>query len=161
MEEMDTPRNDVNTSAELDDEIRSTDIVFECPFCSHGLVIDYKGAGLHVTCPECGNEVLAPIPEGMRISDLDLQPGELLRQLFAARRQLLNAERKIAEQEVALAEFASMQASIAEEQAACAQKKAMVEDCLNNLRALLSAEDETITSIRSILNITPDQPADI
>ena len=33
-----------------------------------------------------------PIPDGMKISDLDLDSGELLKQLFATRRLLQRAE---------------------------------------------------------------------
>ena len=67
-------------------EIRDTDIAFECPHCGKNLVIDYRGAGLQIACPGCGERVLVPIPDGMRLNDLDLDPGEILKQLFATRR---------------------------------------------------------------------------
>ena len=38
-----------------------------------------------------------PIPDGMNISDLDLEPGEILKQLFATRRNLQKAEAQAAE----------------------------------------------------------------
>lgn len=107
MESHENPENASATTPDEDD-IRSTDIVFDCPVCGHTLVIDYKGAGLHVPCPDCGNTVQAPIPEGMRISDLDLEPGELLRQLFATRRMLLKAESKIAEQEAQIRQLTDL-----------------------------------------------------
>lgn len=72
-------------------EIRDTDIVFDCPHCGHNLAIDYRGAGLQIACVNCGESVLVPIPDGMKIDDLDLEPGEILKQLFAARRQLQKA----------------------------------------------------------------------
>lgn len=75
-----------------DVQIRDTDIVFDCPHCGHNLCIDYRGAGLEITCSECGEPVLVPIPDGMKISDLDLDSGELLKQLFATRRLLQRAE---------------------------------------------------------------------
>jgi len=75
-------------------EIRDTDIVFDCPHCGHNLAIDYRGAGLQIDCVNCGESVLVPIPEGMNISDLDLDPGEILKQLFATRRNLRKAEQK-------------------------------------------------------------------
>ena len=76
-------------------EIRDTDIVFDCPHCGKNLVIDYRGAGLQINCSECGEPVLVPIPEGMELNDLDLDPGEILKQLFATRRNFQKAELKI------------------------------------------------------------------
>ena len=76
-------------------EIRDTDIVFDCPHCGKSLVIDYRGAGLQINCSECGESVLVPIPDGMELNDLDLDPGEILKQLFATRRNYQKAEMKI------------------------------------------------------------------
>ena len=76
-------------------EIRDTDIVFDCPHCGKKLVIDYRGAGLQINCSECGEPVLVPIPDGMELNDLDLDPGEILKQLFATRRNYQKAEMKI------------------------------------------------------------------
>ena len=78
-----------------DAEIRDTDIVFDCPHCGKNLVIDYRGAGLQINCSECGEPVLVPIPDGMELHDLDLDPGEILKQLFATRRNYQKAELKI------------------------------------------------------------------
>ncbi|MBO7654032.1 MAG: hypothetical protein J6U40_03840 [Kiritimatiellae bacterium] len=91
----------VSLTAETEDdvEIRPTDIVFDCPHCGHNLCIDYRGAGLQTNCVECGAAVLVPIPDGMKIDDLDLNPGELLTQLFQTRRMLQEARDKIAEME--------------------------------------------------------------
>ncbi len=85
-----------------DDDIRPTDIVFDCPHCGHNLAIDYRGAGLQINCVACGQPVLVPIPEGMKIDDLDLSAGELLTQLFQTRRMLLKSEQRIAELEETL-----------------------------------------------------------
>ena len=76
-------------------EIRDTDIVFDCPHCGKNLVIDYRGAGLQINCSECGETVLVPIPDGMELHDLDLDPGEILKQLFATRRNYQKAELQI------------------------------------------------------------------
>ena len=78
--------------AETSAEIRDTDIVFDCPHCGKNLVIDYRGAGLEINCSECGASVLVPIPDGMQLGDLDLEPGEILKQLFATRRNYQKAE---------------------------------------------------------------------
>ena len=76
-------------------EIRDTDIVFDCPHCGHNLAIDYRGAGLQIECVNCGESVLVPIPDGMKIDDLDIEPGEILKQLFATRRNLQRAEKRV------------------------------------------------------------------
>ena len=76
-------------------EIRDTDIVFDCPHCGKNLVIDYRGAGLQINCSECGEPVLVPIPDGMELGDLDLDPGEILKQLFATRRNYQKAEAQV------------------------------------------------------------------
>jgi predicted RNA-binding Zn-ribbon protein involved in translation (DUF1610 family) len=90
-EEMEVP----GTQSADDAEIRDTDIVFDCPHCGKNLVIDYRGAGLQINCSECGEPVLVPIADGMELTDLDLDPGEILKQLFATRRNYQKAELKI------------------------------------------------------------------
>jgi len=87
-EEIDVPVRDNDAGAEIGD----TDIVFDCPHCGKNLVIDYRGAGLQINCSECGESVLVPIPEGMELNDLDLDPGEILKQLFATRKNYQKAE---------------------------------------------------------------------
>ena len=86
-----------------DAQINDTDIVFDCPHCGHNLCIDYRGAGLQITCSECGEAVLVPIPDGMKIDDLDQDPGEILKQLFATRRNLQRAEARAEALEARLA----------------------------------------------------------
>ena len=85
-----TVREDVDEA-----EIRYTDIVFDCPHCGKNLVIDYRGAGLQINCSACGKTVLVPIPDGMELHDLDLDPGEILKQLFATRSNYQKAELRI------------------------------------------------------------------
>ena len=81
--------------AEEENEIRDTDIVFDCPKCGKNLVIDYRGAGLQIQCSDCGTQVLVPIPDGMELNDLDLDAGEVLKQLFATRKNYQKAELEI------------------------------------------------------------------
>ena len=93
---------DQNVPESEGDEIRATDIVFDCPQCGHNLAIDYRGAGLQITCVECGSPVQVPIPDGMKIDDLDLSTGELLSQLFQTRRMLQKSEQHVVELEETL-----------------------------------------------------------
>ena len=90
-EEIDVPVRENTEEA----EIRDTDIVLDCPHCGKNLVIDYRGAGHQINCSECGQSVLVPIPDGMELADLDLDSGEILKQLFATRRNYQKAELKI------------------------------------------------------------------
>ncbi len=76
-------------------DILDTDIEFDCPSCGKNHVIDYRGAGLPINCSECGKEILVPIPEGMELTDLDLDVGEALKQLFATRRNYQRAELQV------------------------------------------------------------------
>lgn len=101
-EEADIKVSDAAAAGEGGDEIKPTDIVFDCPHCGHNLAIDYRGAGLQINCVECNHPVLVPIPEGMKIDDLDLSPGELLTQLFQTRRMMQKSEQRIAELEEAI-----------------------------------------------------------
>jgi len=79
------------------EEIRSTDILFDCPFCGSSLAIDYRGAGLQINCTQCGSLVQVPIPSGMDVSDLDLSAGELLVQLFQTRSMMIKRDLQITE----------------------------------------------------------------
>ena len=87
---------------ELDDqgeEIRTTDILFDCPHCGKSLVIDYRGAGLITQCTECAESITVPIPEGMELSDLDQTPEEKQIQIIHLRRALEQADTRIMELE--------------------------------------------------------------
>ena len=95
-ERQESEEAEVSIRAEVDEaDIRDTDIVFDCPHCGKNLVIDYRGAGLQINCTQCGERVLVPIPEGMELHDLDLDPGEILKQLFATRSNYQKAELEI------------------------------------------------------------------
>lgn len=48
-----------------------SDILFECRQCGKSLVIDCRGAGLNIQCPQCENELEVPIPDGFDLSQLD------------------------------------------------------------------------------------------
>ncbi|NLF23951.1 MAG: hypothetical protein GX590_12420 [Lentisphaerae bacterium] len=77
-----------------DGEINDNDIVFDCPNCGHGLVINYRGAGLIINCAECNQPVQVPIPDGMELADLDQEPEELQNQIRNLRRALYKAEER-------------------------------------------------------------------
>ena len=76
-------------------EIKDTDIVFDCPHCGKSLAIDYRGAGLSIPCSDCGNTVEVPIPEGMQISDIDSSEEEQEIRILNLRRSLSAADFRI------------------------------------------------------------------
>ncbi len=77
------------------DEIKATDIVFDCPFCSKSLAIDYRGAGLTIPCTDCGKLVEVPIPEGMELQDFDKTSEEQEISIIHLRKALSTAEARI------------------------------------------------------------------
>ena len=77
------------------EEIRETDIVFDCPHCGKSLAIDYRGAGLTIPCSDCGNNVQVPIPDGMEITDFDSTEEEQEIRILHLRRALSSAELNI------------------------------------------------------------------
>ena len=100
-----TDMNGVEISESQAADIRDTDIVFDCPHCGSNLAIDYRGAGLQINCSQCGKSVLVPIPDGMQLTDLDLNPGDILKQLFATRRNYQKAELEIQSLKTRLAQI--------------------------------------------------------
>ena len=148
-EEMDDPEQSGTV-------IQDTDIVFDCPHCGHNLAIDYRGAGLQINCVNCGETVLVPIPDGMEIDDLDIEPGEILKQLFATRRNLHKAElrgddlvERLAEaterRERVEARFAALQMQLNEMKQLCLQQEtvnAKLAAMIERLAADAPAEEE-------------------
>ncbi|MCA1809371.1 MAG: hypothetical protein ABR497_11185 [Kiritimatiellia bacterium] len=52
-------------------DISENDILFECGNCGKSLVIDRRGAGLTINCPDCDTELQVPIPEGVDLDEID------------------------------------------------------------------------------------------
>lgn len=46
---------------EKSDDVRATDIVFNCPHCEHSLAIDRDCAGITLPCPECRHDIIVPL----------------------------------------------------------------------------------------------------
>ena len=80
-------------------EVRETDVVFDCPFCSKSLAMDVRGAGLVIACPDCGGQVQVPIPEGLDIADLDAVNGDEEVRIIHLRELLLSAQVRVRELE--------------------------------------------------------------
>ena len=132
---------------EVGTEIRDTDIVFDCPHCGHNLAIDYRGAGLQISCVNCGESVLVPIPDGMKIDDLDIEPGEILKQLFATRRNLQRTERRVEDLQ---AELAKMRVRRDELQALLEFSKVQIAELKNLMRKQVEQQETTFTLVERL-----------
>ena len=80
-------------------EVRETDVVFDCPFCGKSLAIDVRGAGLIIACPDCGEQVQVPIPEGLDIADFNVGNGDEEVRIIHLRELLLSAQVRVRELE--------------------------------------------------------------
>ena len=76
-------------------EIRDSDIVFVCPFCSKSLAIDCRGAGLTISCPDCNNKIEIPIPEGMEVTDIDSSDADKAVRLIHLREVISDSQQRI------------------------------------------------------------------
>ena len=111
-------------------------------------------AGLQINCVNCGESLLVPIPDGMKINDLDLEPGEILKQLFATRRNLQKTELRAAMLEERLAEqtgyresvearLAALRMQVEEMRQYCLQQQTANGKLLALIDVLAGASDES------------------
>lgn len=89
----------MNKDAVDPNEIRDSDIVFNCPYCDKSLAIDCRGAGLTITCPDCSNKIQIPIPEGMDLTDIDSSDQEKEIRMIHMREILRTSQNRILELE--------------------------------------------------------------
>ena len=149
-------QDDDYTDEETGTVIRDTDIVFDCPHCGHNLAIDYRGAGLQINCVNCGESVLVPIPSGMKIDDLDLEPGEILKQLFATRRNLQRAEARADDLDVQVHELtARLNTLWARNETLVMQMGELRNHCLQQ-----AATNEKMTALLDRMTADSQQPTD-
>ena len=159
---MNDAEKDLPTEFQMGDEdeadIRPTDIVFDCPHCGHNLAIDYRGAGLQTRCVECGEMIQVPIPDGMKLDDLDLSAGELLVQLFQTRRMLLERDARIKALEEML-ESTKLRRSELEEEHRDLSKRETV--ALSTLQACLALQDDLRGKLDELVaSFAPNTPAE-
>ena len=142
----------------IDENIRETDIVFDCPHCGHGLVIDNRGAGLVITCAECGKPVQVPIPEGMDISDLDQGPEGLQLQIRTLRNALLKAENRERELQKLVSGISERKATL--ERARMNQLRRITEmhAAVERVQKQLSEANNVLTRLTELLREELKQP---
>ena len=141
-------------STEGADEIRATDIVFDCPHCHHNLAIDFRGAGLQITCVECGKPVLVPIPDGMKIDDLDANAGELLTQLFQTRRMLLKSDQRAAELDETIASIKARRTELEKSRITTLHRCA---EMVNMCQSIVKYQNETTAVLNRMLAMIAEE----
>lgn len=145
---------DEDDQFELEDDIRPTDIVFDCIHCGHNLAIDYRGAGLETKCVECGEPVQVPIPEGMQIDDLDLSAGEVLTQLFQTRKMLQRSEQRAAELNETLASVKSRRTELEKSRITTLHRCAEI---ANLCQVIVKAQSEIAAAVVRIQGLVADE----
>lgn len=138
-------------SDEINVDISPSDIVFECTNCGHVIVIDYRGAGLMVRCPECNEAVEVPIPGGMNVSDLDKSPEELFGLVLQARRALGKTEQRVAELEATVASLIERRTSLERSRAAMLRKNAELTAGCQSLLRLLGDATATVSRMTGLI----------
>ncbi len=124
---------------ELEDEIKDTDIVFDCPHCSKSLAIDYRGAGLTITCSDCGNDIEVPIPEGMELADVDSSSEDQELRVIHLRRSLHHAQERILGLENAVEDLLQRRDELEREQTQQRWQRAAVDERLGLMESALQA----------------------
>lgn len=143
-------------------EIKETDIIFDCPNCGKSLAIDYRGAGLTIPCTDCGQYVDVPIPEGMELTDIDGSDEEQEMRILNLRRSLGVAEGRIAELESKLAASASAERdpdATADGNGQARANLAAIEPQIEELRRHLQGATAALARIAALLQPEP-QPAE-
>ena len=90
----------------VSDEIRNSDIVFNCPCCEKSLAIDCRGAGLTIACPDCGNKIEVPIPDNMDVTDIDSSDEDKAVRIIHMREVISQSQEQIMELESELKDVA-------------------------------------------------------
>ena len=60
--------DDTISESLINESFPAKDIVFECGVCGKSLVINALGAGLAITCPDCGAEQQVPSSGGVEVA---------------------------------------------------------------------------------------------
>lgn len=131
-------------------EIKETDIVFDCPNCGKSLAIDYRGAGLTIPCTDCGQYVDVPIPEGMEVTDIDSSDEEQEIRILNLRRSLSAAEARIAEMEGRIRDMEAKQSSLTQDAGSAIGSLADVQKGFDDIRRLVGEVNAVLARIAAL-----------
>ncbi len=128
-------------------DIRSSDIVFDCPYCEKSLAIDCRGAGLTITCPDCSNIIQVPIPDGMEIFDIDSSDQDKEVRIIHMREVIADAQGRILQLESEVKDLQARRDSLEKLRAENAVRFEVISKELENTgRALARISDVLISA---------------
>lgn len=131
-------------------EIRDSDIVFDCPFCSKSLAIDCRGAGLTITCPDCDNKIEIPIPEGMEVSDIDSSEADKAVRLIHMREVIAASQQRIMELEGELKDITLRRDALESIRTENAMRFEVIDREVSNIQRSLLRITEVLSSASSV-----------
>ena len=66
--------DDTLDESSINESFSAKDVVFECSACGKSLVISSLGAGLAITCPDCGAEQQVPLTDDVAVDSPAVEP---------------------------------------------------------------------------------------
>ncbi|MEI6515057.1 MAG: hypothetical protein WCO77_03690 [bacterium] len=127
-------------------EIRDSDIVFNCPFCDKSLAIDCRGAGLTITCPDCGNKLEVPIPENMEVTDIDSSDEDKAVRLIHMREVISESQKRILDLEAEVKDITLRRDSLETIRTENAIRFEVIQHELESIQRALSRISEVLNS---------------
>lgn len=132
-------------------QIKETDIIFDCPYCSKSLAIDYRGAGLSIPCSDCGKYVQVPIPEGMELTDIDSSEEEQEVRILNLRRALSASQFRIREMETEIQELQARRATLERTRSDTLKNVSRIQEQVEGIEDQLAA---IAGGLRELVNVT-------
>lgn len=127
-------------------EIRDSDIVFDCPHCGKSLAIDCRGAGLTITCPDCANKIQVPIPEGMEIFDIDSSDQDKEVRIIHMREVIAVSQERILQLEAEVKDLVARRDSLEKLRAENAMRFDVIGQELENMGRAMARISEVLAS---------------
>ena len=137
-------------SDSVSDDIKETDIIFDCPHCGKSLAIDYRGAGLTIQCSDCGRDVQVPIPDGMELDDIDISDEQQEIRIIHLRKSLADARNRISILETAIEELTARREALEKGRSDSMYKMGQINENIEIIEASFKTALHAIREVKSI-----------